>query len=605
MDTPNKSGNILLVAPTPPFYVYGENYFFPIGMAYISAALKKAGFSVTCINTFHLPGLEDDLEKEMLKLRQAGQGFDYIGIGGLSPTYLKIKKIANIARNVFKDIKVVLGGSVVTCMPELILKDLQADYGILGEGDISTTALFTTLSQGGDLNDVKGIAFLDKSSGQVIITPPQLEQADLDSLPWPDYEGFDYQEMLNRQVPYSGVLSCVYNENPRAMFLFASRSCPFNCTFCYHLPHQKYRYRSVENCFAEIDHFIEKYGINIVYIADEVLFTKNNHERLIQFCRGMKERGLLWMCQTMVHAVSDETLAMMKDSGCQEISYGIENVSEKILKSFRKNITLEQIEYALAKTAEHGIDIQGNILCGDVEETWETFLENFKWWMANKRFCINLGLVYFLPNSPLYLVAKERGLIPDELQYIQGNSHLVNVTHMSDEDYGRMATTVLKMSRTCGAYMGLLMDFRLNRVDEYGRRRYDIEAHCPHCGALNSYRNFYVSRTYTPPETAQSGGDMKRFLENPDTVVVLKCLECNRRYHIGNIDIWADNSSHPQMHLTNYDPSRLMKFYLHLGGRTSKLIDGSLRVAKWKRRIIKFILSLPQKEKKEKNRAAF
>jgi len=39
---------ILLVIPI--FASYGSHYDFPLGLAYVSALLKKAGFEVLCLN---------------------------------------------------------------------------------------------------------------------------------------------------------------------------------------------------------------------------------------------------------------------------------------------------------------------------------------------------------------------------------------------------------------------------------------------------------------------------------------------------------------------------------------------------------------------------
>ena len=85
-----------------------------------------------------------------------------------------------------------------------------------------------------------------------------------------------------------------------------------------------------------------------------------------------------------------ELLEHCKEAGCIHISYGLESASNKILKSMRKHISVEQIESALDQTYETGIAIRGNFIFGDKEETLDTVEETLQWWARHYKYQISI-----------------------------------------------------------------------------------------------------------------------------------------------------------------------------------------------------------------------
>ena len=63
-----------------------------------------------------------------------------------------------------------------------------------------------------------------------------------------------------------------------------------------------------------------------------------------------------------VTPVDKNALELMRDSGCRAVSYGIESVSQDILHSMKKRITVSQIEHTLKVTHDTKLGIGGNIL---------------------------------------------------------------------------------------------------------------------------------------------------------------------------------------------------------------------------------------------------
>jgi radical SAM superfamily enzyme YgiQ (UPF0313 family) len=212
-------------APYNPTSTEGvDGYMLPIGLAYISSVLKKAGKDVTVLNLNNWDGLiQDLLKRELLAIH-----YDVVLLGGLSMYYPHIRDIIKYIRYYSGKTKVVVGGGIITAQPEIMFNLLQPDYGVIGEGENTVLDLVTYLEYGGYLPEIPGIIFSD-SVGTITITEPRNPIMDLDTLPFPDYDAFGYKEHLNgiKLTDVNGLFDVV--DNPRTYPLLASRSCIYNC----------------------------------------------------------------------------------------------------------------------------------------------------------------------------------------------------------------------------------------------------------------------------------------------------------------------------------------------------------------------------------------
>lgn len=140
-----------------------------------------------------------------------------------------------------------------------------ADFGMIGEGEINVCELAKAISVGVGQDDYKNIKGLIIRSvdNEVYLTAPREEISDIDTILWPDYEGFEYFEMIRRfwDSDNTGIVSVP---------LTTSRSCPFRCTFCSKSGGEKYRQRSLDNIFEELDYLVAKYHVNRILLNDEL-----------------------------------------------------------------------------------------------------------------------------------------------------------------------------------------------------------------------------------------------------------------------------------------------------------------------------------------------
>ena len=446
-----------------------QAYQFPIGIAYVSASLKNSGRKVI---TYNLNYKNKDISQLITSL-VLDNDIDVLATGGLTAQYWQLKQIIDAARAAKPGIKIWIGGGIITSSPIPAMEALEiADVGMIGEGEITICELAEAIEGKRALESVDGLVF--KKDGQWIVTQPREEIMDLDSLPYPDYEGFEFGKILERTP--TDIFALGKN---RFGFLSFGRSCPFNCTFCFHPTGTKYRRRSVSSVCKELDYLIEHFSIENIYITDELFVSRK--EDLQLFCNEISKRNIGFAISLRVDMVNKEMLQMLKDHGCIQVTFGLESADNSILKSMNKHITVEQIERALELCNEVGINTQGGFIFGDEAETVETYQNTVRWWKEHPQFSITTNLIIVYPGSILYQHACKKGLIKDEVQFIKDGCPIINVSKMSDQEYRDMAVEISMLHPKA---TDILQDAS---IQYRGFGKVDYTARCSKCHEFNTW----------------------------------------------------------------------------------------------------------------------
>lgn len=475
---------------TPKYVNRGQYYDFNFGLAYVSAYMKHKGYNVLCLNTNHSDAsLESQLSEHIINNQ-----IDVICTGGMSYHFNEINEILSVAKKIKPEIITVVGGAIITSDPSLALDNMQIDFGVIGEGEETIVDLADALGNKTDLDKVKGLAYFDEKN-ELIITEERPPISDLDSLPFPDYEGFEYGYLVNLITAMDGMYVSITDE-VRPAYISTSRSCPFSCTFCYHPLGNKYRQRSLDNVFLEIDYLVEKYNINLLIILDELFSTDKT--RMYEFSERIKKHNIHWTPQLRVSDVDEEVLNVLKESGVFAISYGIESLSDKILKSMRKKTTKVQIENALKLTYNAKIGIMGGILFGDPEETEETTKESLDWWKNHLEYGLSLRMIETIPNSPIYRYAIANGLIKDKLKHIKDKFPIINLTKLSNKKFGQIRSFV-ELSTVSGIYYESVrvISSKIVSKNQLNQNIFEIVIECPSCNTFSKYKNMRQT-TFNP-----------------------------------------------------------------------------------------------------------
>ncbi|MBW2018730.1 MAG: radical SAM protein [Deltaproteobacteria bacterium] len=400
---------ILLIYPYPLYDRSQEEDIkpVPIGVYYIGAVLKENHYDVEVLNWYNIHKTPQKIAEVLLEKKP-----DIIGFSILNANRWGGVEIAQIAKQINPDVKIIFGGVAASFLWEHFLKHFpQIDFVVIGEGEYTFLNLVKSIDKGSheSIENIKGIAF--RKNGKVVKTKDVEVIQDLDELPIPA-KYFEYQHVS------------------------FSRGCPWKCTFCGSPKFwgHKIRFHSPENFVKHLE-LLYKKGITFFYVSDDN-FTINKN-RVIDVCKRIiaKRLKIAWVAISRVTYIDEDILYWMRKAGCTQISYGIESGSEKIRDLLNKNIRTDQIENAFALTYKYGILARAYFIYGSPEESWETIQDTIDLIHQIKPLICVLYILEIYPGTKLYLDFQRKFNETDDiwLKRIEGICYFETDPNLSQE----------------------------------------------------------------------------------------------------------------------------------------------------------------------------
>jgi len=343
----------------------------PLGLLYISAVLKKNGHKTTL---FHLTpykleksiGLNYRCKRDLIKKIKSFKP-NMIGFSVSSTEYPFSLELAKLIKKNF-DIPIVFGGPHPTVDPLNTIEEDCIDVVCIGEGEGAIAQLVTNMEEGKSIVNIKNLWV--KNNGKIFKNDVSPLIQNLDALPYPD------RELIGNKF---------YIENRYGSISFITgRGCPFQCSYCinthvrnlYKNRGQYIRFRSVKSIIKEIKETVKRYKNRTVVFSDDT-FTLDK-QRTIEFCDiYKKEIGLPFLCQTRANVVDGEVLKVLKDAGCELVSFGIESGNDFIRNGvLKRGMTNETIVTAFKLAKDVGLKTGSFNMIGIPFETekeiWDT-----------------------------------------------------------------------------------------------------------------------------------------------------------------------------------------------------------------------------------------
>jgi hypothetical protein len=155
-----------------------------------------------------------------------------------------------------------------------------------------------------------------------------------------------------------------------------SRGCIAKCVFCTEVHFWKYRGRLSNRLLDEIQYQNKTYGLDFVWFIDSLV--NGNLNELRAFCLGVVERNIQIKWQGYARCDGRMDFAYYQDlrnSGCVQLSYGIESGSQQVLDAMKKEISLDEIEQNLRDASALGIEAHTNWIIGFPSEDAQAFAD--------------------------------------------------------------------------------------------------------------------------------------------------------------------------------------------------------------------------------------
>jgi len=204
--------------------------------------------------------------------------------------------------------------------------------------------------------------------------------------------------------------------------IITSRGCPHSCTYCHNSKRDSpFRFNSAERVVSEIEDLIKKYNVGAIFFLDDNLFAYK--KRLIKICELIKEKNLkfIWGGNARADNVDLETLKMVKEVGCKQITYGFESGSQRILDVLNKEEKVEDMARAIQLTKKAGMKVNGTFMIGNPTETIRDIRMTQKFIKENPIDSYGVCITTPLPGTQLWAWCEKENLIPKNFKWSDFN----------------------------------------------------------------------------------------------------------------------------------------------------------------------------------------
>ncbi len=272
----------------------------------------------------------------------------------------------------------------------------------MGEGEITFTQIIEKFLSKEQIENVAGIAFckdgiLHKTEERDLIDS-------LDLLPFPDYN-------LINCVNYTKYLNYGYNRRKQGV-IFSSRGCPYRCIYCHRNLGDKYRERSAQNIFQEINDLYKHHKIVDFFIVDDIF--NYNYKRSIELFEMIIKSKLkikIYFPNGLRGDIIDtEYIDKMVEAGTIYTSFSIETASTRIQKMIKKNIDLDKTTEIINYTCSKNIMVNVSSMFGFPTELLSECHETLNHMMKFKKIAIPYFFsVKYFPATEIYQLALKHG----------------------------------------------------------------------------------------------------------------------------------------------------------------------------------------------------
>ncbi len=390
---------------------------FPLGLAYIAAAVKNAGYEVDVADLCFGRHPLKQLRAQVARFQPQVIGLSLRNVDNaaypLTVDYLALHREVVDALHNASNAPVVLGGSGFSILPHAYMHELDGDWGIAGEGERTFVALLQALEQDRDPSTIAGVispasntrlSFSRTFLSDITAAPTIQAQRPVN---WsenlqPLREPFDYARYIRRGGTGN---------------IQTKRGCVFKCSYCTYplLEGNRFRARDAVDVVDEIEKLQQDYGPHPIFFVDSILNFPRGHVEAI--CEEILRRKLKlrWSCYATPIKLDRHQAQLMADAGCEGIELGSDAVDDAQLNRLGKSFNAEIAERANRYCLEAGLKVCQTIIFGapgETEDSVRTTCRALR--KMNPTAVVAMTGVRLYPRTPLSLSLIEQGRVKAE-----------------------------------------------------------------------------------------------------------------------------------------------------------------------------------------------
>lgn len=361
---------------------------YPLGVSMVAAALVKAGHTVQQSDFLQQNSSLDAIGSvvELFKPDLVGISIRNIDNVNLLNEKYYIQNVRNIVDTIRKitDAKVLLGGAGFSLIPELILQETGADYGIIGEGEV--------------------LAVEFANNAEQAIYPQERLIGPASRLPGGSIKSALYDDQLVEYYLNSGNIASIQTK----------RGCAYKCVYCTYplLEGTELRRRDAREVVDDIELLRDKHSTKYIFFVDSVL--NDDEGAYLEIVDEMlrREVSIPWTGFIKPGGLTDDIVERMKKTGFAAAEVGADAACDRTLRGMGKNFTFQDVVECNDLLVRHGIATSHFFMFGGPGETEETVLEGIRNILGLQK-CVSFIFmgIRILPNTPLARIAIKENII--------------------------------------------------------------------------------------------------------------------------------------------------------------------------------------------------
>jgi len=389
----------IVVGPSPFSMPRGWEFFLTSpyeGATYIATVLHNAGYPVRIIDVRYTPNALESAYS------QIAEGTEVLGVCTYEDNFPFCRDLMTKVRLRMPEVPIICGGSLVTSVPHIFMRETACDVAVISEGEITILEVMESYTAGrwdSDLRNIRGIWYRS-AEGEVTKNPPRGQMEDLDSLPrmrldlWPQSRS---AAGLQPQIIAS-----------------YSRGCKMDCSFCYRTTPQV-RAKSPKKFDEDLRWLKGQYNVEFCFFVD--LTFSSERRQTVEICDVIKQHDLRWTCLTRCADMDVERITAMRDSGADIVLYGVESLGAEVLKEARKGNTENLTVRAMRTTFDAGVRFGSLLIVGLPNETEES-LDHMIQFAEEYNHVTRVKYLSAMPGTTVYQQSIAGGLMRSELAHL-------------------------------------------------------------------------------------------------------------------------------------------------------------------------------------------
>lgn len=432
---------ILIFTPviTPVEEDIPKNTQMPMGLAYIASVLETHGYNVKILDAFTTEDADsgtDNIRKyyglspQGIKKEIEDFGPHIVGISSMYTMYARgAHVVADIVKNISRDILVVCGGAHATVNYGMLLEDRNIDIVVKGEGEFTFLEIVKELEKNGDIYGLEGIIY--KKDDRICENPSRPLIKNLDDLPFPA------RHLLPMRKYFDNILKTKnYIMRYPSATLITSRGCPGRCIYCCvkRVWGRTWRARSPENVVDEIESLIRNYGVREIHFVDDSISV--DMKRFYKICQEIIERkiDIKWTTPAgiAIWLLDKDLLKIMKKSGCYRLTFGLESGNIDTLRFIGKRYSYAKARETIREANRLGFWTAATFIIGFPHETKAQIYETVSYALNSDLDFVVFYTPVIFPGTTLFDVFVKEGI---EYNYeITGINKAYSTKHVTEEE---------------------------------------------------------------------------------------------------------------------------------------------------------------------------